>query len=308
VRARWFIRGGGKLYGPLDDVKLRSLVAEGKIDQSTEVAVDPRGPWQPAGQVRGLFPEDGPLPAVRQRPSESPRSPIAATEHATQSVVLVPHLRTTVSDAQDTAGPSSAPLGRTQSATLIAVAVTAGMLVGASLASTFFLVRSRTRPQGDDAHAAAPQPIDATPRPREVSVPDRNRAKYAERTLEFIDELRSVAKLLSQRPSPQTWRKKLDPAIDMETRVPACPEDFRELHQLVREAWAMLRHNGSDLVSTLADTQRLSAFQLERDTSALIAQLSNAVLGKIDGIEADASYARLIQVMEENSRSAASDW
>jgi hypothetical protein len=55
MKARWFIRGDGKVYGPLDDMRLRSLVAEGKIDESTEVAVDARGPWHAAGRVRGLF-------------------------------------------------------------------------------------------------------------------------------------------------------------------------------------------------------------------------------------------------------------
>jgi hypothetical protein len=55
MKARWFIRGGGKVYGPLDDTRLRSLVAERKIDESTEVAVDARGPWHAAGRVRGLF-------------------------------------------------------------------------------------------------------------------------------------------------------------------------------------------------------------------------------------------------------------
>jgi hypothetical protein len=59
MKARWFIRGGGKLYGPLDDARLRSLVSEGKIDQTTDLALDPRGPWHPAGRVRGLFPSFG---------------------------------------------------------------------------------------------------------------------------------------------------------------------------------------------------------------------------------------------------------
>lgn len=56
MASEWFVRGGGKVYGPLDDARLRKLAAEGKIDETTDVAKQPGGPWHPAFRVRGLFP------------------------------------------------------------------------------------------------------------------------------------------------------------------------------------------------------------------------------------------------------------
>lgn len=53
---QWFVRGGGKVYGPLDSPRVKQLVADGKIDQRTEVAQSAAGPWHPAGNVKGLFP------------------------------------------------------------------------------------------------------------------------------------------------------------------------------------------------------------------------------------------------------------
>lgn len=83
MKARWFIRGRGKLYGPLDDAKLRGLVAEGKIGESTELAIDPRGPWHPARRVRGLFtvsPLDDPKPlegqSTRKPNEDNPSTPL----------------------------------------------------------------------------------------------------------------------------------------------------------------------------------------------------------------------------------------
>ena len=51
----WFVRGGGKVYGPLDSAKLKKIVADGKIDQTTEIAQNQAGPWFAAGKVQGLF-------------------------------------------------------------------------------------------------------------------------------------------------------------------------------------------------------------------------------------------------------------
>lgn len=55
MAALWFVRGGGKVYGPLDSARLKQLAAEGKINEATEVAQNQSGPWYPAGKVRGLF-------------------------------------------------------------------------------------------------------------------------------------------------------------------------------------------------------------------------------------------------------------
>ena len=52
---QWFVRGGGKVFGPLDSAKLKSLVAEGKIQKATEIAQSSNGPWHSAGNVKGLF-------------------------------------------------------------------------------------------------------------------------------------------------------------------------------------------------------------------------------------------------------------
>lgn len=59
----WFVRGGGKVYGPLDSSKLKKLVADGKIDQTTEVSQDQNGPWVAAGKIKGLFVQP-PIPAT----------------------------------------------------------------------------------------------------------------------------------------------------------------------------------------------------------------------------------------------------
>jgi len=79
MAASWFIRGGGKVYGPLDSAKLKQLVAEGKINESTEIAQSQAGPWLPASRVRGLFdaPAQTPSPVPQQQPQAySPPAPI----------------------------------------------------------------------------------------------------------------------------------------------------------------------------------------------------------------------------------------
>jgi hypothetical protein len=55
MAALWFVRGNGKVYGPLDSARLKQIAAEGKINEATEVAQNQTGPWYPAGKVRGLF-------------------------------------------------------------------------------------------------------------------------------------------------------------------------------------------------------------------------------------------------------------
>ena len=55
MAALWFVRGNGKVYGPLDSARLKQIAAEGKINEATEVAQNQAGPWHPAGKVRGLF-------------------------------------------------------------------------------------------------------------------------------------------------------------------------------------------------------------------------------------------------------------
>jgi hypothetical protein len=68
--AVWFVRGGGKVYGPLDSARLKQLVVDGKIDGRTEVAQSAAGPWNPAGNVKGLFPASGSAPKPPQPPPQ----------------------------------------------------------------------------------------------------------------------------------------------------------------------------------------------------------------------------------------------
>jgi hypothetical protein len=86
---QWFVRGGGKVYGPLDAARLKQLVSEGKINRQTDVAINAAGPWNPAGNVKGLFPASGsatklpeppPQGRVAQRAEDEPAvPPLAAT-------------------------------------------------------------------------------------------------------------------------------------------------------------------------------------------------------------------------------------
>ena len=65
MASTWFVRGGGKVYGPIDAAKLKQLVADGKINQQTDVAQNYAGPWVQAGRVRGLFVETTATPEPR---------------------------------------------------------------------------------------------------------------------------------------------------------------------------------------------------------------------------------------------------
>jgi hypothetical protein len=71
MAALWFVRGGGKVYGPLDSARLKQLAAEGKINEGTDVAQNQSGPWYPAGKVRGLFDANA-APAPAYVPAVAP--------------------------------------------------------------------------------------------------------------------------------------------------------------------------------------------------------------------------------------------
>jgi hypothetical protein len=102
MASQWFIRGGEKMYGPIDDARLRRLAQEGKIDQSTEVSKEAGGPWHPAGKVRGLFPSPTP---VTNDPSEQPpaeqhsvlqASSVASPSSQDRSIILRPVVWTAI--------------------------------------------------------------------------------------------------------------------------------------------------------------------------------------------------------------------
>jgi hypothetical protein len=74
----WFVRGDGRVWGPIDSQRLKQLVADSKIDERTDVSQNFAGPWVPAGSVRGLFPPKPPPepPALAASPWwESSRVP-----------------------------------------------------------------------------------------------------------------------------------------------------------------------------------------------------------------------------------------
>jgi hypothetical protein len=72
---QWFVRGGGKVYGPLDAARLKQLASEGKVDRKTDIATNAAGPWQPAGNVKGLFPQASTNEADK---AATPPAPVAA--------------------------------------------------------------------------------------------------------------------------------------------------------------------------------------------------------------------------------------
>lgn len=82
MAAQWFVRGGGKVFGPLDSAKLKQLAAEGKIGPQTEVAKAADGPWHPAGKVGGLFP----VAAASEPPASRPSPAGGGTATAAVSV------------------------------------------------------------------------------------------------------------------------------------------------------------------------------------------------------------------------------
>jgi hypothetical protein len=86
MASSWFVRGNGKVYGPLDSARLKQLVADGKIDQTTDVAQNQNGPWVPAGKVKGLFVQP-PIPAD---PSPPPRAPAPKAPPAMPTAVPTP--------------------------------------------------------------------------------------------------------------------------------------------------------------------------------------------------------------------------
>ena len=85
----WFVRGGGKVYGPLDSAKLKQLAAAGKIVANTDVAQSQDGPWFAAGKVKGLIQNAsvaGAVPVGSQSPlAPAYRPPIATTSPASKT-------------------------------------------------------------------------------------------------------------------------------------------------------------------------------------------------------------------------------
>lgn len=83
---QWFVRGGGKVYGPLDAARLKQLVSEGKINRQTDVAINAAGPWNPAGNVKGLFPASGSATKLPEPPPQGRGAQRAEDEPAVPSL------------------------------------------------------------------------------------------------------------------------------------------------------------------------------------------------------------------------------
>jgi hypothetical protein len=107
MASQWFVRGGGKVYGPLDDARLRRLVQEGKINESTEVSKEAAGPWYSAGKVRGLFhsPAAPVSPAPRVDPIASNTTALPAPTSVTPPPSQIASGEQPASDAQPVASP-----------------------------------------------------------------------------------------------------------------------------------------------------------------------------------------------------------
>ncbi len=117
--AQWFVRGGGKVYGPIDAAKLKQLATQGKIDDKTEVAQAHNGPWMPAGRVRGLFGPavDQQAPAVDTASIASAPVAPASTAHPVNAAATAP-ARLSLSRY----------LPQTQTGRLVAVAVASSLV------------------------------------------------------------------------------------------------------------------------------------------------------------------------------------
>lgn len=69
----WFVRSGGKVFGPFDTGKLKQLAAAGQVSTDSEIARSHAGPWFAAKTIQGLF--DALPPA--EAPKPTPRPPVA---------------------------------------------------------------------------------------------------------------------------------------------------------------------------------------------------------------------------------------
>ena len=149
MAAMWFVRGGGKVYGPLDSNRLKQLAAEGKINEATEVAQNQAGPWYPAGKVRGLFdtptattPTYSPAPAPQTYaapqaytpPTYSPPQPAPEPVEPTPATPLINVSRRTI----------AAYYPRSNTGMIVAVA---GLCSLASLVLGYFAGREHLRYQ-----------------------------------------------------------------------------------------------------------------------------------------------------------------
>jgi len=71
MSSAWFVRVGGKVFGPFDDQRLKKLAAEGKIIAKTEISLSQTGPWHEARTLKGLLLQ----PADKTQAKPAPANP-----------------------------------------------------------------------------------------------------------------------------------------------------------------------------------------------------------------------------------------
>ncbi len=72
MTSEWYVKIGGKEYGPLSSVQLKQLAEQGQIDQNNQVRRGKDGQWVSSIRVSGLFKT---LPSSEIKPSVLPAQP-----------------------------------------------------------------------------------------------------------------------------------------------------------------------------------------------------------------------------------------
>lgn len=297
MASQWFVRGGAKVYGPLDDATLRRLVAEGKINEGTDVATESTGPWHSAAKVRGLFPSyqkglvlDGFVPASTPVIASSQPRMDSTERGATAS----PRPYAAVDPTAQLDVAQAPALLRITKSGLAAILLANSLLVALLTAGAFFLRQPKSDLPEQPRQLPVEESVEETPEPPKASPDKQRRAKYASKCLEFFDELRSAAKLLAESPSPQSWTAKVEAVRDRQTRIPDCPEEFRKLHGQIEKAWTELRTNGGGAVVSQERFVRDQFYAFARQAREVMAKQSATTLDAIKQIEAEPDYERLV--------------
>lgn len=90
----WYIQKSDKALGPFEDSQLKGFVVAKRIGKETKVSQSSTGPWLPASQVKGLFPEAivaAPQPAKVATAEPPPIPKVSTIKHQAQAAI--PRLR-----------------------------------------------------------------------------------------------------------------------------------------------------------------------------------------------------------------------
>jgi hypothetical protein len=72
--AQFFVKLGGKVFGPASSADLRAMAADGRVQRDTLISASAAGPWRTAERVRGLFPETA---SIAELPVAATPAPVA---------------------------------------------------------------------------------------------------------------------------------------------------------------------------------------------------------------------------------------